>query len=247
MTSGKREREEARGMLRMDGKIALITGAGTGIGRSCMEIFAREGAFVVGVGRRQGPLNEVCATVTYAGGKAEVIAANLAEAGACQSVAEVTIERHGRIDALVNCAAIGGRAYRTLRDGGMNAIARNPNRALARADAQQPRLHLLHVQGTAVAAMRKSGGGGVSQHRQHIGRPRAPGRARVRRRQGGHCEHDAADGGLLRPVQHPDQLCLTWVYGHSHDGRLAVRGDGGSRQPNGTTATRWAARRSQAR
>src|ERR1700722_3090896 len=147
-------------MLRMDGKIALITGAGTGIGRSCMEIFAREGAFVIGVGRRQGPLDEVCATVTSAGGKAEVIAADLAEEGACRSVAEGTIERHGRIDALVNCAAMGGHAYRTLRDGGMNALAETPTEhwhELMRNNLDSTYFMCKE----AVTAMRESGGGSI--------------------------------------------------------------------------------------
>ncbi len=50
-------------MKRIDGKIAIITGAGTGVGRSCMAIFAREGATVIGVSRTQKNLDETLAQV----------------------------------------------------------------------------------------------------------------------------------------------------------------------------------------
>ncbi|MGB2202978.1 MAG: SDR family NAD(P)-dependent oxidoreductase, partial [Pseudooceanicola atlanticus] len=45
-------------MARLNNKVALITGAGTGVGRACMEIFAKEGAKVVGVSRTQSNLDE---------------------------------------------------------------------------------------------------------------------------------------------------------------------------------------------
>lgn len=147
-------------MPRMDGKIALITGAGTGIGRSCMEIFAREGALVVGVGRRQAPLDEVCAAVASAGGKGAVIAADLGEERACQSVMEQAIDRHGRVDALVNCAAMGGNAYRTLRAGGMNAIAETPTEHWH--ELMRNNLDSAYFMcKAAVAAMREGGGGSI--------------------------------------------------------------------------------------
>src|SRR3954464_6028596 len=48
---------------RLAGKVAIITGAGSGIGRACAVAFAREGARVALVGRRQEPLNKVVATI----------------------------------------------------------------------------------------------------------------------------------------------------------------------------------------
>ena len=51
-------------MARLEGKIALITGAGTGIGRACMELFSKEGATVFGVSRTQSNLDKTCLLYT---------------------------------------------------------------------------------------------------------------------------------------------------------------------------------------
>ncbi len=64
---------------RLDGKIALITGAGTGVGRACMLIFAREGATVIGVSRTQKNLDETAALVKKAGGTGMSVAADLSK------------------------------------------------------------------------------------------------------------------------------------------------------------------------
>src|SRR5271169_688440 len=59
-------------MDRLKGKIALITGAGTGVGRACMKLFAAEGAKVVGVSRTKANLDETLAQVKAAGGEGQV-------------------------------------------------------------------------------------------------------------------------------------------------------------------------------
>src|SRR3989304_970468 len=56
--------------MKLAGKVAIITGAGTGIGRACAELFAREGAAVVLAGRRREPLEEVVAAIEKSGGRA---------------------------------------------------------------------------------------------------------------------------------------------------------------------------------
>ena len=53
-------------MDRLKGKIALITGAGTGVGRACMKLFAAEGAKVVGVSRTKANLDETLAQTIHA-------------------------------------------------------------------------------------------------------------------------------------------------------------------------------------
>lgn len=54
-------------MDRLKGKIALIAGAGTGVGRACMKLFAAEGAKVVGVSRTQSNLEETLAQLREIG------------------------------------------------------------------------------------------------------------------------------------------------------------------------------------
>ncbi|GAB3627884.1 2,5-dichloro-2,5-cyclohexadiene-1,4-diol dehydrogenase [Pandoraea terrae] len=89
---------------RLEGKVALVTGAGTGIGAATAECFAREGATVVLCGRRQGPLDEVVARIKAFGGRAEAVSCDVSdEAGFTQAI-EAAAERHGSLDILVNNA-----------------------------------------------------------------------------------------------------------------------------------------------
>ena len=64
---------------RVDGKIALISGAGTGVGRACMVLFGREGARVVGCSRTQANLDETLRLTKEAGGDGIVVAHDLAQ------------------------------------------------------------------------------------------------------------------------------------------------------------------------
>jgi len=91
-------------MSRLDGKVAIITGAGTGIGREAAKMIAAEGAKVVVVGRRPGPLASVVDEIKQAGGEATVHSADLEDGDAAAAVAAFTIETYGRVDILVNNA-----------------------------------------------------------------------------------------------------------------------------------------------
>ena len=94
-------------MDRVKGKVAVITGAGSGVGRACMQLFAAEGAKVVGVSRTQSNLEETLKQVKAGGGTGIVVAADLArEPGAEKTVAEA-IKAYGRVDILVNAAGVG--------------------------------------------------------------------------------------------------------------------------------------------
>ena len=59
-------------MNRLKGKVAIITGAGSGVGRACMTAFSAEGAYVLGAGRTEKTLKETQAMVSKAGGTADL-------------------------------------------------------------------------------------------------------------------------------------------------------------------------------
>lgn len=94
-------------MDRLKGKVALITGAGTGVGRACMKLFAAEGAKVVGVSRTQSNLDETLAMVSANGGDGKVVAADLSRPEGAEKAVTETLRAYGRIDVLVNCAGVG--------------------------------------------------------------------------------------------------------------------------------------------
>jgi meso-butanediol dehydrogenase/(S,S)-butanediol dehydrogenase/diacetyl reductase len=89
---------------RLEGKVALVTGAGTGIGAATAEAFAREGATVVICGRRQGPLDETVARIRAAGGRAEAVACDVSDETAFTQAIDATVQRYGALDILVNNA-----------------------------------------------------------------------------------------------------------------------------------------------
>ncbi|HWE53864.1 MAG TPA: SDR family NAD(P)-dependent oxidoreductase [Acidimicrobiales bacterium] len=99
----------------LDGKVAIVTGAGRGIGREHALLLAREGAAVMvndlgGDGRGAGadltPAQEVAEEIRAAGGAAEVNGANVADWQASEGLIFQTVETFGRLDILVNNAGI---------------------------------------------------------------------------------------------------------------------------------------------
>ena len=109
-------------MDRIKGKVALITGAGTGVGRACMKLFAAEGAKVVGVSRTQSNLEETLAQLRAAGGEGKVVAADLSRPEGAEKVVAETLKAYGRIDILVNSAGV-GYSWMERSEGSMNDIA----------------------------------------------------------------------------------------------------------------------------
>jgi NADP-dependent 3-hydroxy acid dehydrogenase YdfG len=71
----------------VDGKVAWVTGAGSGIGQAAAIALAKEGATVVLTGRRKEPLQETAATIKKAGGKADVKPGDLMKAAAVTKIA----------------------------------------------------------------------------------------------------------------------------------------------------------------
>jgi 7-alpha-hydroxysteroid dehydrogenase len=90
--------------FRLDGYVALVTGAGRGIGAGIAQAYARAGADVVLVARTAGELEDVAAAVQAAGRSATVIPADLTDVSRAVQIVDRTIAEHGRLDILVNNA-----------------------------------------------------------------------------------------------------------------------------------------------
>lgn len=89
----------------LQGQVAWITGAGSGIGLASARALAGAGATVVLSGRRADPLAEAAAQIRAAGGLPEVAALDVTDAEAVAATAAQILQRHGeRMDVLVNCA-----------------------------------------------------------------------------------------------------------------------------------------------
>jgi NAD(P)-dependent dehydrogenase (short-subunit alcohol dehydrogenase family) len=88
----------------LEGKICAVSGAGTGLGRATAVELARLGATVVGCGRRTEPLEGMVSEVAGDGGKAEFEALDIRDAEAVDGFVDWILERHGRLDLLVNNA-----------------------------------------------------------------------------------------------------------------------------------------------
>lgn len=91
---------------RLEGTVALVTGASSGIGHATALELAREGASVALVGRREDRLTDLAAEISNAGGKALVVPADITTAQAAAEAVERTVENLGRLDTLVNNAGL---------------------------------------------------------------------------------------------------------------------------------------------
>lgn len=91
--------------VRLSGTVALVTGAGSGIGRAIAVRFAREGAVVVTAGQRLERLEETVAQIAASGGTASAVACDVADGEQVRRLVETAVEAHGRLDVLVNNAA----------------------------------------------------------------------------------------------------------------------------------------------
>ncbi len=92
--------------MKLDGKVALITGGNSGIGSATAALFAKEGAAVVLTGRNRERGEQVALAINQAGGKAMFIRADVRVADDCRQAVEQTLERFGRIDVLFNNAGV---------------------------------------------------------------------------------------------------------------------------------------------
>ncbi len=100
---------EANLRRQLAGKVVLITGASSGIGRAIASALAGAGATIVGVARSEGPLAELKAEVEALGGTAAVYPTDLSDPEACRALVRTVEAEHGSVDLLINNA---GRSIR---------------------------------------------------------------------------------------------------------------------------------------
>lgn len=93
-------------MPRLQDKVAIVTGAGSGIGEASAMLFAREGARVVVSARRAEPADRVVAAIRAAGGEALAVVGDLGEEDDIRRMVDATIAHYGRIDILFNNAGL---------------------------------------------------------------------------------------------------------------------------------------------
>ncbi len=109
----------------LDGRVCVVSGAGTGLGRAIALELATLGATIIGCGRRPEPLEETVRAIADSNGTAHAEPMDIRDSDAVESLFERIVERYGRVDVLVNNAggqfmspaeAISAKGFRTVTE-----------------------------------------------------------------------------------------------------------------------------------
>lgn len=113
-------------MSDLKGKVAWITGAGTGIGLAGAQALAAAGATVVMSGRRLDVLRTEAAAIAAAGGKADIEELDVSDAAAVERAGKAILARHGKVDILVNSAGLNvpNRFWKNVTTSAWNEVLR---------------------------------------------------------------------------------------------------------------------------
>lgn len=137
-------------MTRLSGKVAIVTGGGTGIGRAIVLAFAREGAKVAIAGRRPEKLEEVAKEVNGTGGDARAMVCDVTSAQAVQRLVDETEKAFGALNVLVNNAG-------TLSASTVETVTEEEFDRILATNVKGPFL----MSRAVLPAFRRSGGGAI--------------------------------------------------------------------------------------
>lgn len=112
-------------MGRLKGKVAIITGAGAGIGRASMQRFAEEGAQVVGIGRTYEKLEQTKSLLQDMGLKSQIIGGDVSTWEGASEAFNAAFKVHGRVDVLLNAAGV-GYSWGKVSVGSMSNVVDTP-------------------------------------------------------------------------------------------------------------------------
>jgi NAD(P)-dependent dehydrogenase (short-subunit alcohol dehydrogenase family) len=169
-------------MRRLSGKVALITGGGTGIGRACALAFAREGAKIAVAGRRREPLEAVVHEIEGAGGKALALTCDVTQTASVAAALSQSEQHFGRLDTIVNNAGavVVATAEHTSDQDWQKVIAANLTGTFL-------------VSRAALPLLRKAGGGSIVNIGSVLGLV-------ARKERAAYCAAKAGVSGLTRAM-----------------------------------------------
>jgi NAD(P)-dependent dehydrogenase (short-subunit alcohol dehydrogenase family) len=169
-------------MRRLSGKVALITGGGTGIGRACALAFAREGAKIAVAGRRTEPLEAVAHEIEAAGGKALALICDVTQRASVVAALSQSEQHFGRLDTIVNNAGavVVATAEHTSDEDWQKVIAANLTGTFL-------------VSRAALPLLRKAGGGSIVNIGSVLGLV-------ARKERAAYCAAKAGVSGLTRAM-----------------------------------------------
>jgi NAD(P)-dependent dehydrogenase (short-subunit alcohol dehydrogenase family) len=169
-------------MTALDGKVAIVTGASSGIGYASAALFAREGARVVAAARRRAQLDELVAEIEAAGGQAIAMAGDVRDEEFARALVDTAVDRFGGLDVALNNAGILGQlgpAHELPVEAWRETIDTNLTSAFIGAKVQVPAMlrhgrgsiiftssfvgHTTGVPGTAAYAASKAGMVGLTR------------------------------------------------------------------------------------